>query len=206
MRSRRMGSSPWRAASSTACARPCSRSATSARTGSSRAPRACCSRSNSEPVPWTGAPTIYQFVKTDEQRQMLEYFSSSIEYGRPLLLPPEVPAARVRMLRRAFEATVNDPQFRDEAHKLGFEITLRTGEQLEALIRVGQGSVARDHRARHEDHPVARQLRRGPRFAARAPPRRPSAARGSARWKPGCRSAGPAICRPCRRRGRAAWP
>ena len=39
------------------------------------------------------------------------------------------------MLRRAFEATVNDPQFRDEAHKLGFEITLRTGEQLEALIR-----------------------------------------------------------------------
>jgi tripartite-type tricarboxylate transporter receptor subunit TctC len=88
-----------------------------------------------EAVPWTGAPTIYEFTRTDEQRRTLEYFSSSIEYGRPLLLPPEVPPERVRMLRRAFEATVNDPQFRDEAHKLGFEITLRTGEQLEALIR-----------------------------------------------------------------------
>jgi len=88
-----------------------------------------------EPVPWTGAPTIYQFTKTDEQRQTLDYFSSSIEYGRPLLLPPEVPADRVRLLRRALEATVNDPAFREEAQKLGLEITLRTGEQLEALIR-----------------------------------------------------------------------
>ena len=44
-------------------------------------------------------------------------------------------AKRVRMLRRAFEATLNDPLFRDEAQKLGFEITPRTGEQLEALIR-----------------------------------------------------------------------
>jgi tripartite-type tricarboxylate transporter receptor subunit TctC len=91
-----------------------------------------------EPVPWTGAPTIYQYVKTDEHRQTLDYFSSSIEYGRPLLLPPEVPAERVRMLRRAFEATINDPLFRDEAQKLGFEITLRTGEQLEALIRAAK--------------------------------------------------------------------
>src|SRR6185436_7075551 len=86
-------------------------------------------------VPWTGAPTIYEFTKTDEQRRMLEYFSSSIEYGRPILLPPDVPAERVRMLRRAFEATLNDPLFRDEAQKLGLVITLRSGEQLEALIR-----------------------------------------------------------------------
>jgi tripartite-type tricarboxylate transporter receptor subunit TctC len=86
-------------------------------------------------VSWTGAPTIYQFTKTDEQRRTLEYFSSSIEYGRPILLPPEVLAERVQMLRRAFKATLDDPLFRDEAHKLGLEITYRSGEQLEALIR-----------------------------------------------------------------------
>jgi hypothetical protein len=91
-----------------------------------------------EPVPWTGAPTIYRFVKTDEQRRTLEYFSSSIEYGRPLLLPPEVPPERVRMIRRAFEATVKDPAFLEEAHKLGMEVTPRTGEQLEALIRAAK--------------------------------------------------------------------
>jgi tripartite-type tricarboxylate transporter receptor subunit TctC len=42
------------------------------------------------------------------------------------------------MIRRAFEATVNDPAFREEAQKLGMEITLRTGEQLEALIRAAK--------------------------------------------------------------------
>lgn len=91
-----------------------------------------------EPVPWTGAPTIYEFTKTDEQRRTLEYFSSSIEYGRPLLLPPGVPPERVQMLRTAFEATVNDPVFRGEAQKLGLEVTLRTGEQLEALMRTAK--------------------------------------------------------------------
>lgn len=88
-----------------------------------------------EPVAWVGAPTIYRFVKTQEQRQTLDFFSSSIEYGRPLLLPPDVPADRVQILRRAFDATVNDPQFRAEASKLGFDITLRTGEELAALVR-----------------------------------------------------------------------
>jgi tripartite-type tricarboxylate transporter receptor subunit TctC len=88
-----------------------------------------------EPVPWTKAPSIYQFVKTEEQRKVLEYFSSSIEYGRPLLLPPEVPADRVQLLRRAFDATVKDQAFLEEAHKLGMDVTPRTGEQLQALIR-----------------------------------------------------------------------
>ena len=72
-----------------------------------------------ETVPWTKAPSIYQFVKTDEQRKILEYFSSSIEYGRPLLLPPEVPADRVQLIRRAFDATMKDPAFLEEAEKLG---------------------------------------------------------------------------------------
>jgi tripartite-type tricarboxylate transporter receptor subunit TctC len=92
----------------------------------------------SDPVPWTGAPSIYQFVKTEDQRKVLAYFSSSIEYGRPLLLPPEVPADRVQLVRRAFDATVKDPAFIEEAHKLGMEVTPRTGEQLEALIRAAK--------------------------------------------------------------------
>src|SRR5690606_430179 len=84
---------------------------------------------------WVKAPTVYKFVKTDEQRTILDFFSSSIELGRPLLLPPEVPTDRVTLLRRAFEATVNDPAFRAEAKSMGFEITLRTGEELAGLIR-----------------------------------------------------------------------
>ncbi len=111
-----------------------------------------------EPVPWTGAPTIYEFTKTDEQRQTLEYFSSSIEYGRPMLLPPEVPVERVRMLRRAFEATVNDPQFRERGAKARPRDHAANRRAARSADPRGQGRAARDHRAGHQDDPVAGQL------------------------------------------------
>jgi tripartite-type tricarboxylate transporter receptor subunit TctC len=91
-----------------------------------------------EPVSWLDAPTVYKFVKTQEQRLTLDFFSSSIELGRPLLLPPEVPPERVGALRRAFDATVNDPQFREEARRMGLEITPRSGETLQALIQAAK--------------------------------------------------------------------
>jgi hypothetical protein len=91
-----------------------------------------------EPVAGLGAPTIYQFLKTDEQRRILDFLSSSIELGRPIMLPPEVPQERVHEMRRAFDATINDAAFREEAYKMGLAITHRTGEQLEAVIKAAK--------------------------------------------------------------------
>jgi tripartite-type tricarboxylate transporter receptor subunit TctC len=88
-----------------------------------------------DPVRGLDAPTIYRFVKTNEQRQILDFLSSSIELGRPIMLPPEVPPDIVAAMRRAFDATMNDPLLREEATKMGLDITHRTGEQLEAVIK-----------------------------------------------------------------------
>jgi tripartite-type tricarboxylate transporter receptor subunit TctC len=88
-----------------------------------------------EPVPGLNAPTIYRYVKTPEQEKILDFLSSSIELGRPIMLPPDVPPPIVEAMRRAFDATIADPQFRDEAAKMGLGITHRTGEQLQALIK-----------------------------------------------------------------------
>jgi tripartite-type tricarboxylate transporter receptor subunit TctC len=88
-----------------------------------------------EPVAGLDAPTIYRFLKTGEQKQILDFLSSSIELGRPIMLPPGVAPDRVEVMRRAFDATMADPQFGEDAKKMGFEITHRTGEQLEALIK-----------------------------------------------------------------------
>jgi tripartite-type tricarboxylate transporter receptor subunit TctC len=56
------------------------------------------------------------------------------EYGRPYFLPPEVPAARVAALRRAFEETMHDPGFVADAAKLQLEVDPMSGEQVQALV------------------------------------------------------------------------
>jgi tripartite-type tricarboxylate transporter receptor subunit TctC len=88
-----------------------------------------------ERVPRLKVPTIFEFAKTDEQRQILEFHASSLETGRPWLAPPGVPPDRVNALRRAFDATMKDQAFLDEAKQRKFEVDPRTGEQIEAVLR-----------------------------------------------------------------------
>jgi tripartite-type tricarboxylate transporter receptor subunit TctC len=88
-------------------------------------------------VPGLNAPTIFEFAKTDEHRTILAFLASTLELGRPYMLPPGVPPETVQVMRRAFDATINDPLFREEAVKIGVVITHKTGEQIQDLILQG---------------------------------------------------------------------
>jgi tripartite-type tricarboxylate transporter receptor subunit TctC len=88
-----------------------------------------------ERVPHLKVPTIFEFAKTDEERDILAFHASSLETGRPWLAPPGVPSDRVNALRRAFDATMKDQGFLDEAKQRKFEVDPRTGEQVEAVLR-----------------------------------------------------------------------
>lgn len=88
-----------------------------------------------EPLEWTGAPTIFKFIKTKEQRQVFDFFAANLELGRPMLAPPNIPAERVNLLRRAYDATLKDPAFLKEAKALGFDVAPQTGEKIEALVK-----------------------------------------------------------------------
>ena len=87
-----------------------------------------------DPVPELHVPTIYQFTKTDEQRQIIGLYDSSLELGRPLIAPPDVPADRVAALRRSFDAMMADPAFQAEAKSMGYALTLRKGEVLQTFV------------------------------------------------------------------------
>jgi len=91
---------------------------------------------NMEPKPlaWTGAPTIFDYIKTEEQRQVFTFFANNVLLGRPIMTTPGVPAARVAALRRAFDATMKDEAFLQEAKTMGLEIMPKTGEQIAALV------------------------------------------------------------------------
>lgn len=83
-----------------------------------------------KPLPELKAPTIYTFLKTEEQASIVAFYNSSIEFGRPLAAPPGVPADRVNALRRAFDAAMADPELIETAKKQGLEHSPFTGEEL----------------------------------------------------------------------------
>ena len=85
-------------------------------------------------VPELKAPSIFEFAKTEEQRQLLALLSVSSEVGRPMLMPPEVPADRVAAMRAAFDASMKDPKLQADAQKLNLPITVVSGTELQAII------------------------------------------------------------------------
>jgi tripartite-type tricarboxylate transporter receptor subunit TctC len=55
--------------------------------------------------------------------------------GRPLLLPPDVPADRVAAMRKALADTFTDPEFKADAAKIGLIVNApQTGEELQKVI------------------------------------------------------------------------
>ncbi|MFM1816327.1 MAG: hypothetical protein RLZ98_3022 [Pseudomonadota bacterium] len=87
-----------------------------------------------KPVPGLNAPSIQQFAKTEEQRKLLNLFSSTVEFGRPFVAPPNVPADRVKALRVAFIKALEDPKMRKDAESQHKSISVLNGEELTALI------------------------------------------------------------------------
>jgi tripartite-type tricarboxylate transporter receptor subunit TctC len=82
------------------------------------------------PIPGLGAPSLFDFTTTEEQRQILGFYSSTMEFGFPSAAPPGVPAERVDALRRALDSAVRDPAFLSEAARMKLQVLPDTGEEL----------------------------------------------------------------------------
>lgn len=79
-------------------------------------------------------PSIYDFAKTNEQRQLMRFVFSSTEFGRPYLFPPDVPKDRVQFIREAIAAAVKNPELIAEAAKIKLDMTYRPPEHVEQLV------------------------------------------------------------------------
>jgi tripartite-type tricarboxylate transporter receptor subunit TctC len=79
-------------------------------------------------------PTLLEYAKTDEQRQIISLLAITEVIGRPLALPPAVPSDRVAILRRALAEMVKDQRFNSEAAAARLEISPISGEDLQAMV------------------------------------------------------------------------
>jgi tripartite-type tricarboxylate transporter receptor subunit TctC len=81
-----------------------------------------------------GVPTAIELARTPDDRQIMEIVFAKFGMSRPFLAPPGIAPQRLEMLRRAFDATMNDSAFRAEAERLGMEVDPVTGENVQALV------------------------------------------------------------------------
>ncbi|MDF2116154.1 tripartite tricarboxylate transporter substrate-binding protein [Roseiarcaceae bacterium H3SJ34-1] len=80
-------------------------------------------------------PLMQDLAKNDEQRRILRFISSQVKVGRPFIAPPEIPADRLAIFRRAFDATMADEAFLADARKGQLELAPLNGEELTAVVR-----------------------------------------------------------------------
>jgi tripartite-type tricarboxylate transporter receptor subunit TctC len=79
-------------------------------------------------------PTIFDHAKTNEQRQLMRFVFSSVEFGRPYVFPPGVPQERVAVMRKAIADAARDPELLADAERMKLDMAWRPPEHLERLV------------------------------------------------------------------------
>ncbi len=91
-------------------------------------------------------PLTYRFAKTESDRAVMEFAYSQELFGRPFVLPPGVPAARVAAMRQAFMSALKDADLLADAKKQRLEINPLSGEEVQQLVAKVYADAARHRR------------------------------------------------------------
>jgi tripartite-type tricarboxylate transporter receptor subunit TctC len=83
---------------------------------------------------FSDVPTAIEVETAAADKQMFEIAFAEQVMGRPFVLPPGVPLDRVAALRAAFDATMKDPLFLDDAKLQKAEIDPVGGKEINALL------------------------------------------------------------------------
>jgi tripartite-type tricarboxylate transporter receptor subunit TctC len=81
-----------------------------------------------------GAPEIWPFIKSEENRKVAELVVSQQAFERPYFMAQATPAELVSILRAAFDATMKDPQFVADAVKTGVDVSPLPGAAVQELV------------------------------------------------------------------------
>ena len=91
-----------------------------------------------------GVPFATDLASNSEDRQLMEAAAARQALGRPLVMPPGVPADRVAAMRKAMVDTFADPAFIADAEKNRMEVNApQSGQSVQELIARVSGTPER---------------------------------------------------------------
>jgi tripartite-type tricarboxylate transporter receptor subunit TctC len=79
-------------------------------------------------------PTLLELTDNPQERTIFHYLVNNDEIGRSLFTTPNVPPARLALLRAAFQKMIADPEFRAEAEALRLPLATRSGEEMQKVV------------------------------------------------------------------------
>ena len=81
-----------------------------------------------------GIPEIWKYIKNNDDRKAVELVISQQVFGRPYIAPPGTPIEQVNILRAAFEATMKDRAFLEDAERTRIDINPSPGGKIQQLV------------------------------------------------------------------------
>lgn len=79
-------------------------------------------------------PSIFDYAKTDEQRQIFSLAFDQLALGKPFMAPPGIPDDRYEALSEAFTDTLTDQALLADAKQMQLEIDYLSGSDVKKLL------------------------------------------------------------------------
>ena len=97
-------------------------------------------------------PAVVEFGNTQDEKDLLRFYANSGTVGRAVIAPPAMAADRIALLRKAFDDTVKDPDFRTDIATTKLEFEPMAGADLQSIVeastKVSDSVIARAKAAR----------------------------------------------------------
>ncbi len=82
-----------------------------------------------------GVPSVFNYIKSDDARKIVELVISQQVFQRSYIAPSGIAEEPLRALRSAFDATMTDKQFIEDAEKLRIDISPLPGTKVQELVQ-----------------------------------------------------------------------
>ena len=79
-------------------------------------------------------PTVLELTRDPEALDVFRFLVATDEIGRSLFTTPNVPPARLALLRAAFERMIADPEFLAEARQLRLPLVPKSGLEMQKVV------------------------------------------------------------------------